>query len=108
MSCWVVPSVASEYLQKPVDQILLGVQAGEIPSQRLNGFLFVDVAPDSPVFAGSSAGAPPPTYVAVSAEELHALTQDDDEDCDVEESIPMGDWRTARETTSSMRLRPAA
>lgn len=107
MSCWVVPSVASEYLHKPVDQILQAVHAGQIPSQTINGFLFVDVAPESPVFTPSVRTTPPPTFVVVSDEELAALT-DEDEPLDEPDVIPLGDWRTARETTSAMRIRPAA
>ncbi len=47
MPCWVVPSVASEMWQVPVDQILSAIKSGELPTRQENGFTFVDVAPNS-------------------------------------------------------------
>lgn len=47
MPCWVVPAVASEIWNVPVEQILTAVRAGQIPSKRESGFTFIDVAPDS-------------------------------------------------------------
>lgn len=48
MPCWVVPAVASEIWNVPVEQIISAVQAGRIPSKRENGFTFIDVAPEAP------------------------------------------------------------
>ena len=52
MSCWVVPMVEAEMWGVPVEAVLQRAKSGEVPSKSENGFMFVDVAPDSPRCAG--------------------------------------------------------
>lgn len=70
MSCWVVPAVAAEFWGIPVDAVLARVREGQVSHKTEQGFLFVDVAPWSVDFVTARpSGPPPPTFVAVAADE---------------------------------------
>jgi hypothetical protein len=107
MSCWVVPMVAAEMWGVPVEAVLQRAKSGEVPSKSENGFMFVDVAPESPrCNAPSSLRVPhPPTYTAVTGEEIAALTTGPEEM--VAGSIPVEDFRVARQLASRHRRPPA-
>src|SRR5688572_12060697 len=108
MSCWVVPSVAAELWGVPVEAIQLRVRDGSLTSKQENGFTFIDVAPDSPVLETprTMRPPPPPTYRAVTREEIEALVGDvydlgaADDESDVE------NWRIGRSEASRMRRAP--
>jgi hypothetical protein len=132
MSCWVVPTIAAELWGIPVQQVMDGMKSGTIPSKTESGFTFVDVAPNSPVFRARGSDRndpPPPTYTAVSMEELAVLTatedrpqvenlqfddpqvegaQHDAHDEHDEHTIDLGDWREARDAAERRRRRPTA
>jgi hypothetical protein len=80
----------------PLQQVLDGMQSGEIASKLDSGFTFVDVAPDSPVFEPLRKQTPP-TYAVVSHEELVALSAEE------EQSIG-----AAREEAEKLRRPPLA
>ena len=106
MSCWVVPSIAAEMWGVSVNQILDGVKSGSIPSKSEQGFTFVDLAPDSPVFVAPKprpALPPPPTYRILSREEIIALVGDASDEFETDE-----DWRIGRSEASRMRRPPHA
>jgi hypothetical protein len=66
MSCWVVPTLAADLWGVPVEHVLRQIDAGDVPSQTVLGFVLVDVAPDSEVFRPSRRKGPPPTYTVIS------------------------------------------
>lgn len=108
MSCWVVPQIAAELWNVPLQQILDRINAGQIPAKNDLGRMFVDVAPDSPKIEAprSLRPPPPPTFTLVNQEELAALGggEEDEED----QTIDLGDWREARETAERRRRPPLA
>ncbi len=113
MSCWVVPSVAAEIWQMPLDEIMRRIRCGELPSRSEGGFTFVDVAPNSPRLAPPRRAPElrPPTFTLITREELEALSEDLTDDADeeppVEESEKFaGGWKAARLRTSLLRRPP--
>jgi hypothetical protein len=48
MSCWVVPAVAAEFWQMPVDQVMAKLASGDLVTKEEHGFTLIDVAPNSP------------------------------------------------------------
>src|SRR4051812_42823859 len=124
MSCWVVPMVAAEMWGVAVALVLEKVKTGEVPSKNENGFLFIDVAPDSPRCDPPKSLRPvrPPTYVAVTGAEQAALAAIDsgatpvhlhkdkpDEAADDTLRLPHStdDWRTGRRNVSRTRRAPS-
>src|SRR5687767_8150566 len=103
MSCWVVPTIAAELWGVSVDHILQQIREGRIAHRMDEGFMFVDVAPNSPRM-----GQPPPsTYTMIEAEQNES--EDDAPlsiDADEETSAPIGDWRSARQRTGVLRTPP--
>jgi carbamate kinase len=97
MSCWVVPTIAAEFLGIPLEQVLDDMRIGKIASKIESGFTFVDVAPDSPIFVAPKKEIPP-TYVVVSHEELVALGEAEEE----------SDWRATRDEAEELRRPPLA
>src|SRR4051794_11525023 len=65
MSCWVVPTVAAELWGVSVDTILTRVRTGDVSSKTENGFMFVDVAPDSARIE-TPKSLRPPTFAAAT------------------------------------------
>src|SRR4051812_34577767 len=123
MSCWVVPTVAAELWGVSVQQVLDAILSGSITSRHDSDFTFVDVAPGSPnVRRPKPFRNDPPTFTAITDEELLALMADD-APAPTTQSIPeeiasptsdeiaalieMGDWRRARGITSTKRKAPA-
>ena len=96
MSCWVVPTIAAEFLGISLEQILDDVRAGKMASKIESGFTFVDVAPDSPTFVAPRKQTPP-TYAVVTHEELVALGEAED-----------GNWGGSREEAEKLRRPPLA
>lgn len=79
MSCWVVPSVAAEFWGVSVEQVLQKAREGGLPVKHDAGWMFVDVAPDSPVFVAPPRELVPPlTYTPITEEERVALIGDCD------------------------------
>lgn len=113
MSCWVVPMVAAEMWGVPVEAVLQRARDGEVPSKSENGFMFIDVAPDSPRCDAPKSLRPPrpPTYSVVTHEELEALGVEMGGEMGGEEepvaAMPVEDFRVARELTSQLRRPPA-
>jgi len=115
MSCWVVPSVAAELWGCAVQSVLDAIHNGDIPTREENGWMFVDVAPNSPTLQTPKA-LRPATYV--SDAELAALSgpiddydvalelAEDGED-EVFDGHAMEDWRDARQQTATLRRAPA-
>ena len=124
MSCWVVPSLAAEVWQIPLEQILRRIRDGELPVRLEDGFTFVDVAPygprvERPMLAPEDR---PPTFTPVeepvalepmTEQELVALSApvpapDDREDQleDETQSKVLGDWRAARKKAGRQRIPP--
>jgi hypothetical protein len=97
MSCWVVPTIAADFLGIPLDQVMSDIHSGKLASKTESGFTFVDVAPDSPMYI-SPRNLTPPTYTVVSNEELVAL----------EAAEEPGDWREARSDAEKLRRPPLA
>jgi hypothetical protein len=129
MSCWVVPSVAAEIWGVSVDTILARINSGQIPTKTDLGRIFVDVAPNSPVFQtpNTRSTARPATYRLVSSEATEAsatahhaaaseqpaapLVQTCEPDSDAyqdEQTINLGDWRQARQSAGARRQPPTA
>src|SRR5687768_6336715 len=74
MACWVVPAIAAEFWGVSIDHVMGQVRDGHVESKSEDGFLFVDVAPESlPFNAQPAAAPPPPTYALVTREEIEAL-----------------------------------
>lgn len=122
MACWVVPTVAAELWGVTVQQVLDAILSGSIMSRQDNDFTFVDVAPGSPsVRRPKPFRHDPPTFTAVTDEEMLALMEDEptapasqeasDEIAptmsdEMQALIQMGDWRRGRRMTSSLRKPP--
>ncbi|HWB52964.1 MAG TPA: hypothetical protein VG722_02185 [Tepidisphaeraceae bacterium] len=104
MSCWVVPSLAAEYLGISIEELYERLRIGALPSKDDSGFVFVDVAPGAPTIQMAE---PRPTFVDITAEELSALTDEED----VSDAVPITSapgWVDAREFSCQLRRRPAA
>jgi hypothetical protein len=106
MSCWVVPTVAAELWGVAVDTILDRARSGLVPSKTENGFMFVDVAPDSERCTPPK-GIRPPTFTAVTEVKPGELRIAND----AEESAPpppvtLDDWRSGRVLASRTRKPP--
>jgi hypothetical protein len=97
MSCWVVPTIAADFLGIPLEQLLDDMQSGKIACKTESGFTFVDVAPDSPMFIAPKKISTP-TYTVVSHEELVVLGAEEEP----------GDWREARDEAEKRRRPPLA
>ena len=136
MSCWVVPSLAAELWQIPLDHILRRIGAGEIETRVEEGFTFVDVAPNGPRIErpGVPPAERPPTWApaapeavaeTITEDELLALASvsetgeragesadeaavDEPEDGpeDDTQSAVLGDWRAARRKAACQRIAP--
>jgi len=124
MSCWVVPSVAAELWGCSIDAVLSGIRHGHLPTREDGGFTFVDVAPNSPRIETPLLPriSPPPTYTAVSPQELEALmgyplpgplmssaSEDavsSDEPSIEEDSEYSGDWQRVRRRVARTRIAP--
>lgn len=121
MSCWVVPSIAAEIWGMSLQHVLDQIEAGELATYQENDWLFVDVYPDGPVIdlANQQPLHRPPTYTAVSDDELAVLRDvpqseeaeehrdDPDASPDPEPEVSVfTDWRSARRRTSRLRLAP--
>ncbi|HEV2292918.1 MAG TPA: hypothetical protein VGR35_03630 [Tepidisphaeraceae bacterium] len=126
MSCWVVPTIAAELWGVSVEHVLQRVRGGELAHRVDEGFLFVDVIPPAPPKVER-----PPTFTALSAAEVEALANDEQEQSPVdshddeglqeqysdgeesqspdddEASIELGDWRAARQRVSRTRIAPS-
>jgi len=77
MACWVVPIVAAELWDCHIDRITNAVRDGHLKTREENGWMFVDVAPDSPVMETGKAlwaGSPWAAQV-VSRDEMDALSE---------------------------------
>lgn len=98
MSCWVVPSVAAEYWNVPLEHVEREMHAGRLPCKLDQGFIFIDVAPNSPVFAPRLKTHRPPTYRLASGMDLNLFFDEDFRD----------DWRDLRARNSYLRQRPMA
>jgi hypothetical protein len=106
MSCWVVPMVAAEMWGVPVEAVLQKARDGQVPSKSENGFMFVDVAPDSPKIDVPRSLRPPrpPTYSVVTTDEMEALHAEMHGEHPA--AMPVEDFRTARELTAQLRRPP--
>jgi hypothetical protein len=112
MSCWVVPTIAAEIWGMPLEQLMQRINEGEFQTKLEQGFMFVDVAPDSPRYEPKLLLA----KNAISERELAALAINDGADEDADEAFMpaeepeapanRGDWRTARRETGQLRVPP--
>jgi hypothetical protein len=77
MACWVVPSVAAELWDCHIDRITNAIRDGHLKTREENGWMFVDVAPASPVMETGKAlwAGSPWTHDVVSREEMEALSE---------------------------------
>ena len=118
MSCWVVPSVAAEIWGCAVQAVLDAIKSGDVPTREENGWLFVDVAPNSPMLQMPKP-LRPATYEMLSQAELAALNSpiedyaialagaEDHQDAMIDEFEMVGDWREVRRATALRRRAPA-
>jgi hypothetical protein len=132
MACWVVATVAAELWGVSLQQVLDAIRTGAISSRHDEDFTFVDVAPGSPTIRlPRTLRNVPPTYTAVSDEELLELMRDEapavatatlpaaapaskmapDEipqamSDEMQALIEMGDWRRGRRMTATRRKAP--
>ena len=99
MSCWVVPTVAAELWGCSVETILERARSGVVPTKTENGFMFIDVAPDSDRCAAPKS-IRPPTFTTVAAMQIVR---------DEEPAARLGthdDWRSGRVLASRSRKPP--
>ena len=138
MPCWVVPSIAAELWGVSLDLVLARIADGSLASSEDCGFTVVDAAPwghRAHVPPRPSSEPPPPTFVAIPADEIPAvltigqflvaenppvpprpphvpvvpLGEEDPEipPLDEEEDDkPIGNWREVRSRTSRTRRPP--
>ncbi|MBC8107998.1 MAG: hypothetical protein H7Z14_15530 [Anaerolineae bacterium] len=114
MSCWVVPTVAAELWGVAVDTILDRARSGVVPSKTENGFMFVDVAPNSTRCDPPKGIRPPspPTFTVVTEVKASALriandTNDANDTAEpVQQPVTLDDWRTGRVLASRTRKPP--
>jgi hypothetical protein len=104
MSCWVVPAVAAEIWNLPVNEVLARIRGGTLEAKSEYGFTLVDVAPQSPTFhrpLGESEPRPltfknaPP--LAAVAEIAHADSSENDDALN---------WRAMRISVGRLRRPP--
>ena len=108
MSCWVVPTVAAELWGVSVDTILTRVRAGDVPSKNENGFMFVDVAPDS-ARIDAPKSLRPPTYTVVTELKpggMRIAGAEPEDDEPAPRPVTLDDWRTGRVLASRTRKPP--
>jgi hypothetical protein len=111
MGCWVVPVVAAEMWNVPVNQVLEGIRSGKIPTKTELGFTLVDVAPGSPA---TSIKRPPEqrpnTFTAVRRTAKSAPVPVPPPPAEVDEDDPNAalDWRQVRLEVQRLRKRPMA
>ncbi|MGH7178800.1 MAG: hypothetical protein ACREJC_15585, partial [Tepidisphaeraceae bacterium] len=99
MSCWVVPTVAADVWGVSVQHILEQVRHGTIPHKSEEGFLFVDIAPESPQLEPAPTSARQPlSYTVVTSEEVAALAT----------APGSAQWSSVRDTVARSRRPPAA
>ena len=110
MSCWVVPSVAAELWGVSVEQVQARIRDGSLPSKQDSGFTVIDVAPDSPVVETPKPlrPPPPPTYRAVTREEIQALVGDLADLDFADDESEVEHWRRGRSEASRIRRPPEA
>jgi len=109
--------VAAELWGCTVQSVLDAIRGGAVPTREENGWMFVDVAPHSPMLT-TPKPLRPATYEQLSGAELAALTgpiedyevalelAEDNEDL-TDESQMVGDWREIRAITQLRRHAPA-
>jgi len=121
MSCWVVPAIAAEFWGMPLDLIMQQIALGQLPTKLEQGFTFIDVAPDSPVYEP----ARPQTFTVMSDQQLGALSSDESTPPkksnipdlkDEDDTLPLNEeppapkstqnYRTARKETGRLRIPP--
>lgn len=126
MSCWVVPSLAAELWQIPLEHILRRIGAGEIETRVEEGFTFVDVAPNGPQIEQPSSPAaerprtwspaePDAAVELITEDELIALASAESVEADepeegpedVTQSAVLGDWRAGRQKAARQRIAPS-
>ncbi len=73
MACWVVPAIAAEFWGVSVDHVMSQIQDGHVPTKSEQGFVFVDVAPNSESVHSRAPQDPRETYRVVTPDELAAL-----------------------------------
>ncbi len=112
MSCWVVPSLAADLWQMPLEEVLRLVREGAVPTKQEEGFTFIDVAPESPKI-GQPKLAPqhrPPTFMPAADEaDVNVVVVDDgngDLMADETQSNDFGDWKKSRARVSLTRIGP--
>ena len=122
MSCWVVPSLAAELWQMPLELLLRFIRDGKVTAKQEDGFTFVDMAPGGPKIARpmTPPHLRPPTYTLAKSDDVpppptptQSSESNDDELKEPEEgfedptaSQELGDWRAARRKNSRMRIPP--
>jgi|GEM_PF-2689558 len=81
MACWVVPTVAAELWECHIDRITNAIRDGQLKTKEEAGWMFVDVAPDSPVMETGMArwAASPWASAVVSSQEINALAGTDEQ-----------------------------
>src|SRR4051812_41452299 len=74
MSCWVVPSLAAELWQMPLEILLRCMRDGEIVSKHEDGFTFVDVARAGPKLVRpiTPPHLRPPTFTMAKEDDIPA------------------------------------
>lgn len=128
MSCWVVPSLAAELWQVPLEQLWRRIREGQLISKLEDGFTFVDVAPDGPKLIGPNLPPHlrPATFTKVEdeqppfedeqpsepepepqvAQQPDLSIHPDDLLDDPTASEDLGDWRASRKRASRLRVPP--
>jgi len=109
MPCWVVPSIAAEFWRVSIEHVLYCIKQGSIQSKSEGGFLFVDVAPGTPVLEKPTEPAPAaeqarPTFTMLSQEELEALESEVEEDD--QPSGEFSSWMDKRRQATRSRRAP--
>jgi hypothetical protein len=107
MPNWVVPSIAADIWQIPVDQVLAHMQEGKIPSRTEGGFTFVDIEAREPELdARPVIPTPRPvTYRQLTSEELIALHADPSP-AKSADPFQQTHWREARRVVGFLRQAP--
>ena len=106
MSCWVVPSLAAEYLGISIDEIMTRVAAGVMTMRKEAGFDMIDVAPDSPRYAKGADKSNGRTAVPKAPAPPISKPRAQPEPFDADERDTFGDWRAARASTARTRKAP--
>ena len=113
MSCWVVPSLAAELWQMPLEHLLHRIRDGLVAAKFEDGFTFVDMAPDGPKLARPTTPPHlrPPTFTTATEDEPvppqpEPQIEPEDGPEDETASKELGDWRGARRKASRLRIPP--